>query len=111
MEKEPTIGDVLKAVQAQEARTDQRFDDVLDAVNKGFTDVQEQFVGVQGQITGIQGQIDGLKQEVTEIKAVMVTKDYLDEKLGRQDGKINALINTLEKKAVITTEDKTAILA
>lgn len=60
MEKEPTIKDVLTAVQAQdsrisdvlkevranEARTDQRIDDVLEAVNKGFSGVQEQFAAV-----------------------------------------------------------------
>src|SRR5688572_6518230 len=103
MEKEPTIADVLKAVQAQETRFDQRIDEVLEATNKGFSGMQEQFNGLQGQFTGLRGgftgmkgQIDDLKKDVTEIKADMVTKDYLDEKLGHSDGKLNRLVNVLE---------------
>src|SRR6188472_4207152 len=86
MEAEPTIKDVMTAVT-----------DLAEAVNEGFS--------------GVQTQIDSLKTDVVGIKAVMVTKDYLDERLGRTDGKINALLNVLERKSVITTDDKSSILA
>lgn len=48
---------------------------------------------------------------MTKTESQMVTKDYLDERLGRTDGKINALVNVLERKSVITADDKRAVLA
>ena len=93
MEKEPTIGDVLKEVRAQESRTESRFEEVLEAVNKGFS--------------GVQTQIEGLKTDVADIKA-----DVQDTRrqLNRTDGKVNALVNILERKTVIAPDDKSAIL-
>lgn len=100
METEPTIGDVLEAV------------------NKGFSGVQVDIeilkadvTAIKTHISGLQSDVVGIKQEITGIKAVMVTKDYLDEKLGRTDGKINSLVNVLERKAVITADDKRTIMA
>ena len=39
----------------------------------------------------------------------MVTKNYLDEKLGVVGGKISALTNVLQKKGVITEDEKRGI--
>ena len=57
-----------------------------------------------------------LKSDVTRIKALMVTKDYLDEKLAdlrgdlvvltrKEDTKVKALINLLKNKKIITPGD------
>lgn len=114
METEPTLGDILKAVKAN----DTRIDEVLEAVNKGFSGVQVQIedlktrvTGVETGLTGVETRLTGVETRLTKVEATMVTKDYLDEKLAKTDGKINSLVGILERKSVIALDDKHAILA
>jgi predicted nuclease with TOPRIM domain len=98
---------------------DEKLVDVLDVVNKGFSGVQEQFTVVRQDIADLKQDVSilkqdvsvlkqdvselkqdvsVLKQDVTGIKAVMVTKDYLDEKLGQFEGRQVARDRKLEEK-------------
>lgn len=88
-------------------------DDVLDAVNKGFSEMQVQFEGNKADVTGLKADVGGLKadvadlkQRVTKIEAVMVTKDYLDEKLYPIYGKIDVLADVLHENETISNEQR-----
>jgi len=79
--------------------------------------LREEFAGVIEQnITPIldvmNKEITGIKEEIIGIKAVMVTKSYLDDKLADLDGsvitrqkkedkKLNLLIEFLQKKQIL----------
>lgn len=63
----------------------------------------------------------GLKKEVAGMKATMVTKDYLDEKLAdlrgdlvvlarKEDTKLKSLIKLLKSKKVISDSDEQKLL-
>lgn len=73
--------------------------EVLEAVKEGFT-------GVQTDIESLKSDVGGLKKEITAMKAVMVTKDYLDEKLGPIRGKINVLVDVLHQNKAISEEQR-----
>mgnify|MGYP001590875897 CR=1 FL=1 len=73
--------------------------DVLEAVNTLSTHMDQKFAGID--------------QKFAKIEATMVTKDYLDEKLGdlrgdltvlmrKEDHKLHELIGILETKQVLT---------
>jgi archaellum component FlaC len=95
---------------------EEKNDEVLEAVNKGFQGVQDQLNGMQGQINGMQGQINGMQGQINGIdsrlqfvESNMVTKDFLERRLGKTDGKINALVGVLERKRVISEDEKRTI--
>jgi hypothetical protein len=55
--------------------------------------------------------IAGLKKEMVSMKAVMVTKDYLDEKLGSVNGKINVLVDVLHRNGTISDDQRRIVHA
>ncbi len=98
MDQEPTIKDVLEAVQGLSTHMDEK-----------FSDVDRKFVGIDQKFAGIDKRLD-------TIEATMVTKDYLDEKLGdlrgdltvlmrKEDVKLRELITILHAKQVLTPAD------
>lgn len=62
--QEPTIGDVLEAINEFAGHTEKRFD-------------------------GIETRLTGVEKRLTSVEATMVTKDYLDEKLGELRGEFH----------------------
>lgn len=90
---------------------DDKLVEVLEAVNKGFSGVQEQFQGMTGEVAGLKGDVAGLKKEMVAVKATMVTKDYLDEKLGKVNGKINVLVDVLHKNNALTSDQRGIVQA
>lgn len=101
---EPTLQDVLGTVQ-----------DVLDTVNEGFT-------SVEGRLGNVEGRLIKLETDMTYVKSVMVTKDYLDDKLAdlkgdmvllmrKEDTKLRALLGILQKRQLISKEDAQSILS
>ena len=88
MAPEPTLQDVLTAVQTMDRKfekrfsdTDQkfvdmdtRFDEVLEQINDFATHVEMRFVNIENEITQI-------KDKVNHMNSIMLTKDYLDTKL------------------------------
>jgi len=97
------IDGVLKVVEAHKAEAKTDFEDLLEAVNKGFQNVQDT---LGADVAGLKTDVAGLKKEMAEVKAEMVTKDYLDRRLGVTNGRLASLVNILEKKKVITEDDK-----
>ncbi|MFA4830699.1 MAG: hypothetical protein WC862_02370 [Patescibacteria group bacterium] len=89
--------------------------EILEAINDFSTNVDKRF-------TKIESDIMVMKSDITTIKSTMVTKDYLDEKLGdlrgdltvlmrKEDTKVAMLVKILRTRNVITEEDKQQIFA
>ncbi|MFA6306229.1 MAG: hypothetical protein WCV70_00330 [Patescibacteria group bacterium] len=82
--------------------------EILEAINEFSTRVDERF--------------DRLEGRVGKIEATMVTKDYLDDKLGdlrgdlvvlmrKEDTKMIKLVEILKRRAVITEAEEKEILS
>lgn len=80
--------------QTQEA--DPTIHDVLTAINTFSTAVDKRFSNIEGDIKDI-------KVEVKHIKNAMVTKEYLDEKMSEQNGKLISLIRKEDHKVDTVT--------
>jgi len=72
--------------------------------------------------TKMDSEIGDIKSEIGTIKATMVTKDYLDDKLSdlrgdlvvlmrKEDTKLRTLVDVLKKRNIISNEDAQQILA
>lgn len=89
-------------------------DELARSVKVGFDDVDKRFTNIETEITG-------MKSDINQMKSVMVTKDYLDEKLfnlrgdltaltRKEDRKLTSVVTLLEKKKVFTPKEASAIL-
>ncbi|MFA4830698.1 MAG: hypothetical protein WC862_02365 [Patescibacteria group bacterium] len=96
--------------------------EILEAINEFSTNVDKRFTKIESDITVIKSDITVIKSDITTIKSTMVTKDYLDEKLGdlrgdltllmrKEDTKVAMLVKILRAREVITEEDKQQIFA
>ena len=88
---------------------DEKIDALAISVKKGFDAVDAQFKSVDAQFAD-------MKSEITTIRATMVTKDYLDDKLAdlkgdliqklrKEDEKLEFLISLLRTRSVLTESD------
>ena len=104
MEKEESKNEILEAINEFSSKVDERFD----KVDERFDKVDERFDKVEG--------------EISSIKASMVTKDYLDEKMAdlrgdlvvlmrKEDTKVGKLIEILKRRKVITEAEEKEILS
>ena len=114
------IGELLdtKLDTKLDEKLDTRLGEVLEAVNKGFSGVQEQIHGVSQDVAGLKQDVAGLKQSVdgldrrvTKIEATMVTKSYLDDKLAPINGKINSLVDVLHRNGTISDDQRRIVHA
>lgn len=89
--------------------------EILEAINEFATNTEQRFNKLEGEISGIKG-------EIGSIKAGMVTKNYLDSKLfdlrgdiisviRKEDAKMAKLIDILQKREIINSEDVKIILS
>ena len=96
--------------------------DVLSAINEFATKVEGEFVAVRSDISGLKSEVSGLKTEIGVIKSTMVTKDHLDDKLAdlkgdlitvvrKENTKVVALIQKLREKNVLDDADMNFLLA
>jgi len=110
MNNESTINDVLEAVNTFSTKVDERFDKV-----------DERFDKVEGRLGSLEGDVSSLKGDVAHIKNVMVTKEYLDDKLAdlrgdlvvltrKEDNKLKVLVEILKTKEILTPEDAQQVL-
>ena len=78
--------------------------------------INPQFESVYKQLDKISGRLDGVDGRLDRIEATMVTKSYLDDKLAdlegnlisklrKEDEKVNRLIEILQNKSVLSSED------
>jgi chromosome segregation ATPase len=85
---------------------EEKLGDVLEAVQTGFDHVETRLTGVEGRLTNVENRLTGVERRMdTE----MVTKDFLERRLSKTDGKINTLVSVLERKKVITEDEKRLI--
>ena len=84
--------------------------------------IKREFDKNNKEIGGVKNEIRGMKKNIVKIKATMVTKDYLDEKMAdlrgdlvvlmrKEDNKVRKLLDILEKRKVISTKETKEILA
>ncbi len=103
MEKEITNKELYELITRFAKSTDQKFDLIAGEI-----------VGIHGKIGGIEGEIGGIKEEMRDMKgdifemkgelrvidtrlsrveALMVTKDYLDDKLSDLQGRMVQMVD------------------
>lgn len=92
---EPTLHDVLDAISTLSAKTDERFEEVFEAlhdfsssVDQRFAGVDQRFISIDGRLVsidqrfdGMDQRLDGMDRRLVRLENQMVTKSYLDDKL------------------------------
>lgn len=71
--------------------------------------VNPRFEAIEKRLDGVEQRLDGVEGRLTSLETGMVTKDFLERRLAKTDGKINILANILEKKDIITAEERETI--
>ena len=110
-DREPTIHDVLDAVNGFATSVEGRFN----VIDQRFEQIDQRFEQIDQRFE----QID---QRFGRIESTMVTKDYLDEKIAdlrgdlvvlirKEDKKFSALIDVLKYRQVISNDEATKILS
>ncbi|HLC89466.1 MAG TPA: hypothetical protein VJG65_00740 [Patescibacteria group bacterium] len=100
-----TLDEVLSTIINFADKTEERFDNLENDISD-----------MKGEISGMKGEISGMKGEIGQIKATMVTKDYLDDKLSdlrgdlvvmlrKGDAKLKVLAEMLHDKKVLNRAD------
>lgn len=76
--------------------------------NEIVPEIVDQIVGQVGEMLeqNMFPQFDKLDARITKIETTMVTKDYLDEKLGKVNGKIAVLTDVLHANGTITGDQR-----
>lgn len=93
---------------------------MLEAIHYFAASVDSRFDGVEKQFKAVDKRFDTVESDIHKIKSTMVTKDYLDEKLGdlrgdftvlvrKEDNKMKTLVEVLVEKGVIDQKDKQKI--
>jgi len=81
-----------------------------------------EFDELRGEFKELRGEFEELRGDVKKMKAEMVTKDYLDDKMAdlrgdlvvltrKEDGKVKELVKILESKKVLNKSEAKKILA
>ncbi len=99
------IGDLAAAVKKGFDSVDNRFD----KVENRLTGVETRLTSVETRLTSVETRLTSVETRLTGVEATMITKDFLEERLAKTDGKINTLVNVLEHKKVITEGEKRLI--
>lgn len=71
MNVEPTLSDVMEVIQ-----------DFASSVDTRFSQVDAQFAELRADVAVLKTDVAELKTDMSGVKSRMVTKDYLDDKLG-----------------------------
>ena len=112
MKNTTSIKDISQAITHLSTRMDEKFDNMdarfeeaLDVMSDFSTRVDERFEGVDQRLDGVDQRLDHLDSEVTKIGAVMVTKNYLDDKLADLRGDLIALARKTNRKLSTLVEE------
>ena len=108
---EPTNQDILSAINTFAQHTEERFT----GIENRLFGVENKLSGVENKLSGVEQRLSGVEQRLTTVETTMVTKDYLDEKLGdlrgdmvvlmrKEDRKLTALVEELVKYKVLPLE-------
>lgn len=119
---EPTNSQILEAITGLKTefsglKTDfAKMQETLDGHTEMIADIKEDVEILKNDMSTLKNDVSTLKNDVTGIKATMVTKDYLDEKLGvtrghavelirKEDERVSVLIGSLHEKDILTDSD------
>jgi polyhydroxyalkanoate synthesis regulator phasin len=101
MNEEPTIRDVLDAMQTFSSSVDERFT----GLEKDVAGLKTDVTGLKTDVAGLKTDVAGLKTNVATIKATMVTKEYLDDKLSDLRGDLVALVRKGDRKLAAVVDE------
>lgn len=90
--------------------------EILQAINSFANHVEDRFIAIDGKFTAIDSRFDAIDTRLTRVEALMVTKDYLDDKLAdlkgdlvvltrREDEALGELVQTLYDRETLTADD------
>ena len=91
--------------------------DILEAINDFASVVETRFAKIDARFDKNDERFEKIETDLKIIKSTMVTKDYLDEKLGdlrgdltvlirKEDNKVRELVNILVEKKVMSMVDR-----
>ncbi|MBI4252892.1 hypothetical protein HY623_01775 [Candidatus Uhrbacteria bacterium] len=91
-------------------------DELARMIKGGFDAVDKRFDAVEKDVGQLKTDVSGLKTDVGYLKSQMVTKEYLDKKLGdlwgdvivlfrKEDKRVSGIVSVLEEKAVFSSAD------
>lgn len=122
-EPEVSNKDLLAAITSFSSLMDQRFvrieqrldhiEQRLDRIEHRLDRLETRMDALEARVTKIEARVDDLDARVTKIGATMVTKDYLDEKLGELRSnltvKFNVLTDALEQHHALPSPEASSI--
>lgn len=79
--------------------------DILSAINTFAQHTEERFTGVENRLIKVEDRLSGVENDVSSLKTNMVTKDYLDEKLGDLRGDLTILMRKEDRKLTTLVEE------
>ncbi|MFH1822271.1 MAG: hypothetical protein ABH830_01070 [Patescibacteria group bacterium] len=96
--------------------------EILQAVNAFSNETDKRFSSIDTRFSSIDTRFNNIDIDLTKIKATMVTKDYLDEKLSdlrgdlvvlmrKEDVKVKRLVEILQKRKVLTNKEVKEIMS
>ncbi|MBI2645160.1 hypothetical protein HYW94_03255 [Candidatus Uhrbacteria bacterium] len=123
-ELEPTNHDILEAINSYATNTDRRLEKI-----------EVRLDTMDGRLDTMDGRLDTMDGRLTRVESQMVTKEYLDERLGKfrsditdymdkrlldlkgdlvvimksEDRKLSALVELLVHKSILTTSEARSI--
>jgi len=94
----------------------------FDSMDERFNSMDKRFNSMDERFNRVDGRLDNLEKETTRMRSVMVTKDYLDDKLSdlkgdltilmrKEDTKLKTLVEILRTKKIINEKDKDKIFS
>ncbi|MBI5654706.1 hypothetical protein HZC53_03585 [Candidatus Uhrbacteria bacterium] len=89
--------------------------DILEAINHFASDVDDKFISIDKRF-------DGIETDIRQIKATMVTKSYLDDKMAdlrgdlvsivrKEDSKVDTFVKIAADEGAISNKSAQKILA
>jgi archaellum component FlaC len=99
-----------------------RLDGELSLIKGEIGSIKNEIGSIKGEVGSIKGEVGSIKGEIMAVKSVMVTKDYLDDKLldmkgdmvvmmRKEDEKVKTLVNILKNKNLLNEAEAKTILA
>lgn len=118
MDTEPRISEILDAINSFAQSTEDKFSHL----ENRFDHLESDVSSIKSDVSSLKSDVSSLKSDVNYLKAEMVTKDYLDRKLGslrgdlvillrQENAKLAALITGMQEQKLIPVEMANRILS
>lgn len=120
------ICDVKNELKSSTEKLNKKIDDLGEDLRNFKSEVVASFKelgeAIQLFATNVDSRFNKVEGDITQIKSTMVTKDYLDEKMGdlrgdmtvlirKEDNKVKALVEVLVEKNVLNQNDQKRIFS